>query len=158
VSLVDTLWKRALEAVSDEEKHAEWVSKGYDEALAGARKNLPQGDSEEAKIAREVGEKALDKLVEHKGSFVELGKHGLRACLVELATGQYEDAARRAALTRLREEASWGDVNAAILIAAKEGNERKRQLDTAREQVLEVLKDIGIALAKAALPLILSVI
>lgn len=156
MSLLSSLASKAVEAVLDEDKHSEWIGGGFDKALAEARGLLDSDDVDPA--IKSTGERALNKLEEHRGALVEFGVHGLRSTLIYLASGRYTEAARHAALVTLREKASWDQVSETILATAEEGNEKKRQIEATQAEILAMLKDIGSSLAKAALPLILSVV
>lgn len=164
MSLLDTLIAKAAETVNDEERQKKWVEKGFDSALAEARKLLPDAPSDlgdegvEAKALRETAEFGLDKLEKHRDTLASLGAHGLRSTITLVGLGKYDDAAKHAALLRLRKSASWGEVSNAILSVAREGNEAKRQLDAEIEELKAALKDIGVTVAKSVLPLLLAVI
>lgn len=158
MSLLDNLKEKALEAVLDEEKHKEWMESGFDKAVEEGRKILPEGDDPEVKAVRESGEFALNKLVKHKSSLVGLGQHGLRSTLTMLSLGQYDGAARHAALVTLRSDASWDDVSNAIRTTAEAGNKAKRELDAEIDAMKAVFKDIGLAAAKSLLPILLALI
>lgn len=157
MSLLDSLKEKAISAISDEEKQKEWVEKGFDAAVKEGRKLLPAGDGE-LKPVREAGEYALGKLEKHKGTLVKLGQHGLRSTLSMLALGDYDGAARHAALVTLRETASWGEVSATIRETADAGNQAKRDLDAEIKEIKAALKDIGITAAKSLLPILLALI
>jgi hypothetical protein len=156
--LLDKLKEKALEAVLDEDKHKEWLESGFDKAMEEGRKVLPQGDETEVKAVREAGEFALAKLEKNKGALVGLGQHGLRSTLTMLSLGQYDGAARHAALVSLRTNASWDSVSETIIDTAEAGNEAKRQLDEEIAAIKAALKDIGITAAKAVLPILLALI
>jgi len=158
MSLIDSLKEKAITAITDEEKQKEWAEKGFDAAIEQGRKLLPDGDGIEVKSVREAGSYALDKLVKHKGTLVELGQHGLRSTISVLALGDYDGAARHAALVALRETAGWDDVTTTISDVAKAGNQAKRDLDEKIEEIKTALKDIGITAAKAVLPILLAII
>lgn len=159
MSLLESLKEKAAEAVNDEERQREWVEKGYDKALEEARALLPQADDEgELKALREAAEDGLDKLERNRENLVGLGTHGLRSAITLVGLGQYDAAAEHAALVKLREAASWGQVTDAITAAAESGNEAKRKLDAEIEALKDVFKEIGTAGAKALLPLLLAVI
>ena len=157
--LLDKLKEKALDAINDEEKQAKWVDKGFDSAVKAARDLIPTADDEaEIKSLADAAEYGLKKLEKHKSALVGLGQHGLRSTISLLGLGQYDEAARHAALVELRTTASWLEVNKAILSTAAEGNQAKRDLDAKIEEVKDVLKDIGTTAAKAVLPFLLAVI
>jgi len=157
--LIDNLKEKAIAAITDEDKQKEWLDKGFDSAIAEGRKLLPTGDDEgELKAVRESAEYALSKLEKHKVTLVKLGQHGLRSTLSLLALGEYDGAARHAALVTLRETASWDEVSNAIVSTAEAGNEKKRELDAEIKEIKGVLKDIGITAAKSLLPILLALI
>jgi hypothetical protein len=158
MSLLDSLKAKAIKEISDEEKQKEWVEKGFDAAIKEGNKLLPEGDEPELKAVRESGEFALAKLEKHKGSLVKLGAHGLRSTLSMLALGDYDGAAKHAALISLRKTASWDEVSATIVATAEEGNEAKRELDAAVKEATDMLKDIGVATAKTLGALFLALI
>jgi hypothetical protein len=159
MSLLDSLMDKAAKEISDEENQKAWVEKGFDAAIKEGHKLLPEeevGEDKELKAVRESGEFALAKLEKHKGSLVKLGKHGLRSTLSKLALGDYDGAARHAALVTLRKTASWDEVSATIVAAAEEGNEAKRELDAAVKEFTDTLKDIGVVAAKALASIFLA--
>jgi len=157
--LLDRIKETALEVVLDEDRQKAWVESGFDSALKGARALLPDDWTEaELKSLRDSAEHGLQKLELHKDTLVQLGEHGLKSTLTLLAIGNYDEASRHAALLVLKQEGSWDDVSDAILGAAQAGNQAKRNLDAKREEILTVLKDIGIGAAKALLPLMLAAI
>jgi hypothetical protein len=158
MSLIDNLVEKAVSAVTDEEKQKEWIETGFDKAVEEGRGLLPQGGDTEIKAVREAGEFALNKLEKHKGALVGLGQHGLRSTLSLLALGDYDKAARHAALLTLKETASWEEVSATIEKTADEGNKKKRELDKEIEEIKTALKDIGITAAKSILPILLALI
>jgi hypothetical protein len=159
MSLIDNLKEKALSAITDEDKQKEWIEKGFDSAIGEGRKLLPVGDDEgELKAVRESAEYALNKLEKHKGTLVKLGQHGLRSTLSMLALGDYDGAARHAALITLRETASWDEVSSTIVTTAEAGNEAKRELDAEIKAITDALKDIGITAAKSLLPIFLALI
>jgi hypothetical protein len=161
MSLLDKLKDKALDAVNDEEHHKEWSEKGFDAAMKEARKLVPkeaEGESEELKAVRTTAGYALDKLEKNKDSLVGLGAHGLRSTITMLGLGQYDEAAKHAALIQLRETASWSEVSAAITSTAEAGNRAKRELEAQVEAMKKTFKDIGVAAAKAVLPMLLAVI
>ena len=159
MSLLERFKEKAVETVNDPERHKEWTEKGFDSAMKEARKLLPEGDDEaEIKALRETAEFGLDKLEKHKSTLIGLGAHGLRSTLTMVGMGQYDDAARHAALVTLRETASWGEVSSAITSTANDGNKAKRDLDASVEEIKDALKDIGITAVKSVLPFLLAVI
>lgn len=159
MSLIDNLKEKALSAITDEDKQKDWLDKGFDSAIKEGRKLLPTGDDEgELKAVRESGEYALNKLEKHKGTLVKLGQHGLRSTLSLLALGDYDGAARHAALITLRETASWDEVSKTIVATADAGNEKRRELDAEIKEITDALKDIGITAAKSLLPILLALI
>lgn len=159
MSLIDNLKEKAISAITDEDKQKEWLDKGFDSAVAEGRKLLPTGDDEgELKAVRESADYALNKLEKHKGTLVKLGQHGLRSTLSLLALGDYDGAARHAALITLRETASWDEVSKTIVATADAGNEKKRELDAEIKEITDALKDIGITAAKSLLPILLALI
>jgi hypothetical protein len=158
MSLLDSLKEKAVSAIADEDKQKEWIESGFDSAVKEGHKLLPAGDEVELKAVRESGEYALAKLEKHKGTLVKLGQHGLRSTLSMLSLGDYNGAARHAALITLRETASWDEVSNAIATAAEEGNQAKRDLDAAIKEIKEALKDIGIVAAKTLASLFLALI
>ena len=158
MSLLESLKEKAVKAISDGEKQKEWIEKGFDSAIKEGRKLLPQGDSQELKAVREAGDYALRRLENNKDALIGLGQHGLRSTLAMLALGDYDGAARHAALVSLRETASWDEVSRTIRATSDAGNQAKRDLDAKIAAIKEALKDIGIAAAKAALPLLLALI
>lgn len=160
MSLIDNLKEKALKAINDEEKQKDWIAGGFDSAIKEGHKLLPELDDEqpELKAVRESGEYALAKLEKHKGTLVRLGQHGLRSTLSLLALGDYDGAARHAALITLRETASWDEVSDTIVTTAKAGNQAKRELDAEIKAIKAMLKDIGITAAKSLLPILLALI
>lgn len=158
MALLDGLKQKAVESIQDQDLQKKWIEKGFDQVVAAARKNLPEGDDEEVRAVRETAEYGLAKLERHKGALVGLGQHGLRSTITLLGLGRYDDAAEHAALVRLRTSASWDDVTAVLLETAEAGNQAKRDLDAEIEEVKDALKDIGATAAKALLPLLLAVI
>lgn len=160
MSLIDNLMSKATSAISDEEKHKEWLESGFDKLVEEGRGLIPAaGDDEpELKAVRESAEFALSKLEKNKSSLVALGQHGLRSTLSLLALGDYDRAARHAALLTLKESASWDEVSETITRTAEAGNEKKRELDAEVDAIKGALKDIGVAAAKALLPILLAVI
>jgi hypothetical protein len=150
---------KAVKEISNEENQGAWVEKGFDTAIKEGRKLLPKkgfGKDKELKAVRESGEFALAKLEKHKGALVKLGKHGLRSTLSKLALGDYEGAARHAALVTLRKTASWDEVSKTIVATAEAGNEAKRELDATVKEITDVLKDIGVTAAKALVSIFLA--
>lgn len=160
MSLLDGMVELGLKEVLDREKHDKWVDEGYDKMLKAGRKLLPEAEdgSEVAVFARDMGSEALNKLEEHKGTLVQLGKNGLRGTIHYVALGMYDDATKLAYRLHLKESAGWDTIHAAIDASSEAGAKAKREMDGALDKLLEVLKDIGITLAKAALPLILAAI
>lgn len=160
MSLLDKLKDKALEAANDKDHHKEWTEKGYDALIGEARKLVPKdvADDGEMKALADAATNALDKLDEHKDSIVKLGANGLRSTVTLLSLGQYDDAARHAALVQLRETASWSEVNDAITSTAEAGNQAKRELEAEVEAMKDVLKDIGVSAGKAVLPFLLALI
>lgn len=157
--VLDKLKEKAFEAILDDKRQKEWIETGFDAAIGKARALLPDDWTEaELKALRDTAEYGLARLEKHKPTLVELGEHGLKSTLTLVAIGNYDEAARHAALLALRESGSWDEVTDAIMGAAQAGNQAKRDLDAKREEILAVLKDIGIAAAKAALPLLLAAI
>lgn len=157
MSLLDRLKDKALEEARDPARQKKWVESGFDAALEKSRKLLPTDWTEgELKALRDTAEFGLQKLELHKAALVKLGEQGLKSTLTLVAIGDYEEASKHAALLYLRESADWDAVTAAILREAEAGNQAKRDLDAAREEILDVLKDIGVTAAKAALPLLLA--
>lgn len=157
MALDELKWK-AITALRDEEKQREWIEKGFDASMKEARKLVPAGDGE-LKAVRGAATYALDRIEKHKASLVRLGQEGLNSTITFLAMGDYESAANHAAaLMTLRTSASWSEVDAAILGQAESGNQKKRELNAARKEVLDALKDIGVAAAKAALPFLLALV
>lgn len=158
MSLIENLMTKAVDSLNDEESQKEWVESGFDKLLEEGRSALPATDETELKAVRESGEYALGKLEKHKSSLVRLGQHGLRSTLSLLALGDYDKAAEHAAFLALRETASWDEVSETIRQTADEGNQKKREIDAEVAAIKEVLKDIGVASAKALLPILLAVI
>lgn len=159
MSLLESLKEKAVKALSDEEKHKEWIAKGFDSALKEGRSLLPTDMTNlELKAVRESGEYALTRLEKHKDALIGLGQHGLRSTLAMLALGDYNGAARHAALVYLQDSASWSEVDRTIRETSEAGNQAKRELDAKIAEIKAVLKDIGIAAAKAVLPLLLALI
>lgn len=159
MSLLDKLIEKAGEEVHDPENHREWSEKGFDEAVSEGRKLLDEKLGDPGLIlVRNTADAALDKIEKHKDSFVTLGASGLRATIALLAQGRLDDAAHEAALIQLRTSANWDEVSAAITGAAESGDQARRDFETSKSDVLEVLKDVGVTAAKALLPLLLAVI
>ena len=158
MSLLDSLKGKAISSVNDEEKQAEWVTKGFDAAVKEGREILPTGDTSEEKAARETAEFALNKLEVNKDSLVGLGAHGLRSTITLLGLGKLDDAARHAAMVKLRTTATWSEVSSTIIATSEEGNQVKRELDAEIKALKAMLKEIGITAAKALLPVLLAVI
>ena len=158
MSLLESLKEKAIKAISDEEKQKEWLESGFDAAVKEGHKLLPSSDEPELKAVRESGEFALAKLEKHKDGLVLLGQHGLRSTMSMLSLGDYDGAAKHATLVYLRESASWDEVSSKIRETASDGNQAKRDLDAELESLKDMLKDIGIMAAKAALPLLLALI
>ena len=158
MALLDKLKDKALAEISDKEKQAEWVSKGFDSSLAQARALMPKGDDSETKRTLQTAEFAFVKIEKHKAALVDLGAHGLRSTFTLMGIGQYDEAAKHAALLKLSTSASWDEVNTAILSTAAAGNQAKRDLDAEIEAFKDMLKDIGITAARAVLPFLLAVI
>lgn len=158
MALLDKLWDSALDQVSDPERQKKWVEKGFDSALKEGKKLLPSSGivGSDLRGVREEGERALAKLEEHKPMLVGLGANGLKAALVMVANGQYVKAAEKAASILVT--ASWNQVGDAMLGQAEAGNQAKRDADKAKAEFLDMLKDIGAVLAKAALALLVAVI
>lgn len=158
MSLLDKLLDKAKDSVNDEEKQKEWVEKGFDKALDEARDLLPSaGETDnELKSLRETGEFALNKIAKHKDALVGLGQHGLRSTVSLVGLGRYDDAAKHAALVKLRKTASWDEVSAAIIATAEDGNQAKRELDAEIAELKAALKDIGVTAAKAIIPLLIA--
>lgn len=158
MALLDKLWDSALDQASDPERQKEWVEKGFDSALEEGKKLLPPGGivGNDLRGVRASGDLALAKLEEHKAKLVGLGANGLKATLVMVANGQYVKAAEKAATVLTT--ASWIEVGDAMLGQAEAGNQAKRDADKAKAEFLDMLKDIGVACAKAALALLIAVI
>jgi len=157
VSLFENLEQKAVDAISDKEKQKAWIDKGFDAAVKQSRALLPAGDDAELKAIRESGEYAIGKLEKHKDVLVKLGEHGLRSTISALALGDYSEASRHAALVSLG-GASWDAATQAIVDTAKTGNQAKRDYDASVNEIMTVLKDIGIAAAKSLLPILLKLI
>lgn len=158
MSLLDSLKSKALSSVNDEERQAEWVTKGFDAAVKEGREALPAGDSPEETAARETAEFAIKKLEVNKAALVGLGAHGLRSTITLLGLGKLDDAARHAATLKLRTTATWSEVSNTIIATSEEGNQVKRELDAEIAATKAMLKEIGITAAKALLPVLLAVI
>ena len=159
MSLLGRIKGRALETVLDEQRQKNWVESGFDLAIKNSRALLPDDWTEsELKALRDAAEHGLQKLEQHKGAVVKWGEQGLKSTLTLVAIGDYDEASKHAALVTLRESGSWDDVSSAILGTAAAGNQAKRDLDATREEILAVLKDIGIGGAKAILPLLIAAI
>lgn len=156
--VLDKLQEKAKEAVLDPKRHNAWISSGFDQAVKRMRGLVPSGTEPELQSARDTADYALAKLEKHKGTIVKWGEDGLASTIAMLASGRYDDASRHAALLVVREQASWDQVSLAIVSTAEAGNQKKRELDKAVAETLEVLKDIGVTAAKALLPLALAAI
>lgn len=158
MSIIDDWKQKALDQVG--EKSREWIESGFDKAIEKAHDQLPLPATPELNAIRKTGEIALERVSEQRENLIDLGEHGLLLALTHIANGQIDRAARDAALVKLRDQASFDEVDAAILESAAAGVEKKRKLDAAQAAVLKGLKtafkEIGSVAAKAALPLLIA--
>lgn len=157
MSLLNSFKTKAIEHVNDKDRQKKWVETGFDAAVSEAGKLIPTGDLDPGlQYVADLAKVGLDRLVENKETLVGLGENGLRTALVFVGIGDYDSAAKHAALLTLRQSGSWDDVTNAIVTTAESGNEKKRKLDKAYEEIKAVLKSIGYAAAKAILPLLIA--
>jgi hypothetical protein len=148
-SLLNKIRDKAAEEISErseEELRAE-VKKG----IESARKLLPE---DKGSMEHKLGASAFDAIEAEEEELGKLGMWGLTAFAGALASG--DDHA--AAMIYLRTKAGWSELFAAIDSAQAEDAQAKRDRDAAKEAALKVVKKIGSAVGKAALPFLLGVL
>lgn len=166
MSLTDALVSRASEALDD--KGPLWLAQGIEKARASVANRHLALDVErtEAELAgREVppihtverfgldqAVVALDAIERRSPAIVTFGRARAAAVLIHLASGD-EGNARRLALasaSSFEQRRQASAQSTADTIAATEARAK------ATEEVLDLLKEIGVGALKAALPLLLA--
>jgi hypothetical protein len=147
-SLLDKLENKALGAI--ESRGEDWIEK----AIAAGRKEVAGvGGSPELEAVRVTAEMSLDKLETWKAPLAKMGYERACAFLGRVAIGQNERAAAIVAAYG-GGQGAWGAADAIVAARGNATEQAKRDQDAA----LAMAKDFGSAAAKAALPLLLSLV
>jgi len=149
-SLLDKIKDKAREELEDltEEDLREQVARG----LAKAREALPDGDTSDPIYM--LASQGLGLIAKEEAELGKLGMWGVTALTAELATGDEHAAA----MVYLQTTAGWAELFEAVdeAQAADTASERARQ--AAKASALAIIKRIGSAAAKAALPFLLGAV
>lgn len=148
MSIIDTLTSKLADKAADVAGDPEHVTK----LIELARGQLPSGDGAEEKAIREAAEFALTKLEGHKARLAKMSESQLVAFLARVGIGQASKAANTYA--GAKPGSRWEAAHRAIDAAADATEQAKRDYDDG----LALAKEIGSAVAKAALPLLMAVV
>ena len=128
-------------------KSSEWFDK-----LIASTKKVADGLNGDAKTTANI---SIDILNKHKNSILHLGERGITAFIGYIALGSEEKASQ---LLFLAKEATLDD----LLAAGKASNLNiiitKKSEDESKAALIQILKDIGVTVAKTLLPILIAVI
>lgn len=151
-SILDKLADKALDQFKA--KAPDW----FDQALASARRKIdshaigPDAQNPLATLARNTGDLALDAIEKKRDVLIPLGYDATLAFLGRVAIGDHTKAAS-ILLAYGGGRGAWGEADRTIAAAGDATEKAKRDHDAA----LATVKEIGTDVARAALPLLLSV-
>lgn len=148
-SILDTIKGKARDQLEtlDETKLREQLAKG----LEKAKEKLPEDPTDPVGMMARQG---FSKIEEHEDELGKLGMWGVTAFTAELASGD-EHAAQ---MVYLQTQAGWAELLGAVDAATAADAQAERDRQAAKASALRIIKSIGSAAAKAALPFLLGAV